>query len=117
MFTPELKGCLDDAVKFAFDHGHEFVSLEHVLLALMRDPEAVEIIQACGGNVAELKTQLEDFLEKNCPKVNFDRHGNPSRADWKPELTIAFHRVIQRAAIQVQSADKDQVSSANILIA
>lgn len=117
MFTPELKGCLDEAVKFAFDHGHEFVSLEHVLLSLMRDPEAVEIIQACGGNVAELKLQLEEFLDKNCPKVNFGEHGNPARADWKPELTIAFHRVIQRAAIQVQSADKDQVSSANILIA
>lgn len=54
MFTPALKASLDEAVKYAFDHKHEFVCIEHVLLTMMKDPEAVEIVEGCGGKVSDL---------------------------------------------------------------
>lgn len=117
IFTPELKGSLDEAVKLAYEREHEFVSLEHVLLALTRNPEAKDIIEACGGDVLKLRTELEVFLEESCPRIQFGDGSEELRDDWKPELTIAFHRVIQRAVVQVQSADKDKVTSANLLIA
>ncbi|MBY0371406.1 ATP-dependent Clp protease ATP-binding subunit ClpA [bacterium] len=117
MFTPSLKAALDEAVKYAFDHRHEFVCVEHMLLTMLHDDETVEIIEGCGGDVVELRQNLEAFLKQHCPTVQLE--GNPefSKSEWKPELTIAFHRVIQRAVIQVQSADREEVSSANVLIA
>jgi ATP-dependent Clp protease ATP-binding subunit ClpA len=117
MFTPALKISLDEAVKYAFEHRHEFVCIEHVLLTMMSDPEAIEVVEGCGGDVDALSSTLEDYLAKHCPMVELD--GNPefAKSEWKPELTIAFHRVIQRAVIQVQSADKDEVGSSNVLIA
>ncbi len=117
MFTPSLKSSLDDAVKYAFDRRHEFVCIEHVLLAMLNGPETVEIVEGCGGNVPALKHQLEGFLKKHCPTVQLE--GNPefAQSEWKPELTIAFHRVIQRAVIQVQSADKEEVGASSVLIA
>ncbi len=117
MFTPALKISLDEAVKYAFEHRHEFVCIEHVLLTMLADPEAIEVIEGCGGDVEELKSVLEEYLAKHCPIVELE--GNPefAKSEWKPELTIAFHRVIQRAVIQVQSADKDEVASPNVLIA
>jgi ATP-dependent Clp protease ATP-binding subunit ClpA len=117
MFTSELKKSLDDAVKYAFENGHEFVTLEHVLFAFTQNDFSTEILRACGGNIPELRTQIKIFLDEKTPKVVFDEVNSEFRTNWKPELTIAFHRVIQRAAIQVQSAEKEEVSSANVLIA
>lgn len=117
MFTPALKSSLDEAVKYAFEHRHEFVCIEHVLLCMMADPEAVEIVEACGGDIPELKKTLERFLAEHCPVVQLDGNPDFGSSEWKPELTIAFHRVIQRAVIQVQSADKEEVGSASVLIA
>jgi ATP-dependent Clp protease ATP-binding subunit ClpA len=116
MFTPALKSSLDEAVKFAFEHRHEFVCIEHVLLSMLKDPEAVEIIEGCGGDTEDLKLKLEAFLEKSCPTVQLEGTAEFGTSEWKPELTIAFHRVIQRAVIQVQSADKEEVTSGNVLI-
>ena len=117
MFTPALKHSLDEAVKYAFEHRHEFVCIEHVLFTMMSDPEAAQIIEGCGGQVAALKSELESFLGKHCPTVQLEGTPDFSTSEWKPELTIAFHRVIQRAVIQVQSADKEEVGSSNVLIA
>jgi ATP-dependent Clp protease ATP-binding subunit ClpA len=117
MFTAELKKSLDDAVKYAFENGHEFVTLEHVLYAFTTNDFSSEIIRACGGDVPTLRARLKIFLDDKTPKVVFDESNAEFRVNWKPELTIAFHRVIQRAAIQVQSAEKEEVSSANVLIA
>lgn len=117
MFTSELKQSLDSAVKYAFDCGHEFVTLEHVLWAFTQNDYSAEILKACGGNMDQLKLEIAGFLDDKVPKVVLDEANTEARANWKPELTIAFHRVLQRAAIQVQSADKEAVSSANILIA
>ncbi len=117
MFTPALKASLDEAVKYAFEHKQEFVCIEHVLLTMLKDPEAVEIVEGCGGKVSDLSKSLEEYLTKHCPTVVLEEEQDFSKSEWKPELTIAFHRVIQRAVIQVQSADKEEVTSANVIIA
>ncbi len=117
MFTPELKASLDEAVKYAFDHRHEFVCLEHVLLCMLADAETVDIIEGCGGKTTVLRKELETYLATHCPTVELESNVEFSSSEWKPELTVAFHRVIQRAVIQVQSADKEEVGPANILIA
>lgn len=115
MLSREIEEQLNNAVKYAIAHGHEVVSVEHVLLALTDDAEAVEIIQGCGGNLQLLRQQLTDFLEKHCPKIDKEQFTD-KETKWNPELTLAFHRVIQRAVIQVQSSGKSNVTSGNILI-
>lgn len=116
MLSREVEESLNAAVKLALENRHELVSLEHLLLALTRDAEVVEIIRGCGGNLQMLQEQLKKFLSENCPKIPeakaSDRQPSPN-----PELTLAFHRVIQRAVIQVQSSAKKQVTSGNVLIA
>ncbi len=116
-FTPAVKTSLDRAVRYAADRGHEFVTLEHVLLSLTSDADVLEVLEACGGDTTKLKKRLETFLEENIPVVNFGEEGNPSRDDWKPEVTLAFQRLIQRAVVQVHSADRDEVTTASLLIA
>ena len=108
--TPQLEKGLNEAIRLAREKHHEFVSLEHILLALTADAETCEIIEACGGEPSDLKEALTKFLEEHCPKVGEEESG------WKPSLTIAFHRVLQRAILQVQSADREEVNTANLLI-
>lgn len=115
-FSEELRGGLDWAVNYATDHDHEFVTLEHVLLSLVRTTSGGEIVTGCGGDPSALGAELEAFLDKNCPKMNFEEEDNPSREEWKPEVTLGFHRVIQRAVIQVHSADRQEVTVASLLI-
>lgn len=109
MLSREAEERLNAAVKYAVEEGHELVSLEHLLLSLTADPEAVEVLQGCGGNLDVLKSNLREFLKDNAPKVE-------AEAQTTPELTLAFHRVIQRAVIQVQSSGKSHVTTGNILI-
>jgi ATP-dependent Clp protease ATP-binding subunit ClpA len=113
MLTKELENLINHAIKYAIERGHEYVSLEHIMLALADDREASEIISGCGADLAELKTALKKYLEEHCPKLDKAADGEEA----KPSLTLAFHRVIQRAVIQVQSSGKDQVTSGNLLIA
>lgn len=113
--TPELEILMNEAMKYAVDHKHEFVSLEHVLLALTADPEGSDIIEGCGGNLTQLKTRIEQFLKEHCPQVD-DETLKTEGEKWKPSLTLAFHRVIQRAILQVESAGREIVTSGNLLI-
>jgi ATP-dependent Clp protease ATP-binding subunit ClpA len=116
MLDPKLERLLNQVLESARNRHYEFVSLEHVLLALVtKDDETVQILNNCGANIAELCQKLEDFLLKNCPKVADEVVD--SDPDWRPELTMAFHRLLQRAAIQVQSAGKKTVTSGNLLVA
>ncbi|NQZ00526.1 MAG: ATP-dependent Clp protease ATP-binding subunit ClpA [Bdellovibrionales bacterium] len=115
MLHPDLESSLNKAVAIAEDNNYEFVSLELVLLALtVHNPEAQEILKACGADLSKMNTELLNFCEQNLPKVP-DHVAD--RDDWKPELTMAFHRLLQRAAIQVQSAGKQQVGSGQVLVA
>jgi ATP-dependent Clp protease ATP-binding subunit ClpA len=126
MLSSNLEKHLNMAAQHAKDNRHEFVSLEHILLSLTKDSEVVEILKACGADITELGKELETFLERHCPRVKFQRaEGDDSGADtgnsdansWKPEFTLACHRLLQRAVIQVQSAGKDLVTTGNILVA
>lgn len=115
MLDPNLEISLNRAVTLATSSKHEFVSLEHVLLALLESDETQEILNACGANLSELSKILSEHLEKNAPKVNTEIvKGNEV---WRPELTVAFHRLLQRAAIQVQSSGRTTVTHGNILVA
>jgi ATP-dependent Clp protease ATP-binding subunit ClpA len=124
VLSSNLEKHLNLAATFAKEHRHEFVSLEHVLLALMKDIEVGEIIKACGGDVASLGKDLESFLDQHCPRVRYQRaEGDDFVMDtntlenWKPEFTLACHRLLQRSVIQVQSAGKDLVTTGNVLVA
>ena len=123
MLSSNLEKHLNMAATFAKEHRHEFVSLEHVLLALLRDPEVIDILKSCGGDVAALSRDLEAFLDQHCPRVRFQKAEGDDLGDsaaydnWKPEFTLACHRLLQRAVIQVQSAGKDLVTTGNVLVA
>lgn len=124
MLSSNLEKHLNMAATFAKEHRHEFVSLEHILLALAKDQEVIEIVKACGGDIAALSRDLETFLDQHCPRVRFQKaEGDDSMIEasgyesWKPEFTLACHRLLQRAVIQVQSAGKDLVTTGNVLVA
>jgi ATP-dependent Clp protease ATP-binding subunit ClpA len=132
MLSSNLEKHLNMAATFAKEHRHEFVSLEHILLALTKDSEVVEIVKSCGGDIAVLSKDLESFLDQHCPRVRLQRAegddvvdssadrtsgSNAAFDNWKPEFTLACHRLLQRAVIQVQSAGKDLVSTGNVLVA
>lgn len=124
VLSPNLEKHLNLAATFAKEHRHEFVSLEHILLALIKDQEVVDIIKACDGDVTALSRDLEVFLDQHCPRVRYQKaEGDDSLSEgnalesWKPEFTLACHRLLQRAVIQVQSAGKDVVTTGNVLVA
>ena len=125
MLSSNLEKHLNMAATFAKDHRHEFVSLEHVLLALVKDQEIVDIIKACGGDVGALAKELEGFLDQHCPRIRYQQADGDSGVQsestalehWKPEFTLACHRLLQRAVIQVQSAGRDLVTTGNVLVA
>jgi len=106
----ELEITLALAVNEARRRHHEFLCIEHVLYALLHDADVVEIIRHCGGDVAELKRDLEAFFDEKMQRL-------PERSDANPEQTIGFQRVIQRAAAHVQSSGKDEILGRNVLVA
>ncbi|NBW98605.1 ATP-dependent Clp protease ATP-binding subunit ClpA [bacterium] len=124
-FTPELEKTISKAIRLATDHHNEYVTLEHILLAGLEDPEISDIIEGCSGDREILKTQLNAFIQEQLD-VFEDSHvsdGTPLPAklsaaekEHKPILTVAFHRVVQRAILQVESAGKAIVSTGNVLI-
>jgi ATP-dependent Clp protease ATP-binding subunit ClpA len=124
VLSSNLEKHLNMAATFAKEHRHEFVSLEHILLTLTRDKEVIDILKACSCDVPELQKDLETFLDQHCPRVRLQKaEGDDSPSDgsefdsWKPEFTLACHRLLQRSVIQVQSAGKDLVTTGNVLVA
>lgn len=129
MLSSELEKILNDAATHARNERHEFVSLEHLLLAMIDDPACADILIATGADLEVLKRELAGFLRDNCPQIRFpkpaidssltneDTHPPATFNNWKPEFTLACHRILQRAVIQVQSAGKDSVTPAHVLVA
>ena len=99
MITKELENTLNLAVAEATTRQHEYVTLEHLLLALLNDPTARDVIYYCGGNLDSLKKDIEEFFAAHSEMVNAD----PSAL---PEQTIAFQRVLQYALLQAQASEK-----------
>lgn len=121
--TPEVEQMMNRVMKYASEHHDEFVTLEHLLLILTEDPEASDIIHGCGGDNDSLKASLIEFMGRHSPKMEpaTEKQTGSSQspedlADYKPTITLAFHRVIQRAIMQVESSGRDLVSTGNILI-
>lgn len=124
MLSSSLERLLNSAVRLARDARHEFVSLEHILLAFAQDDEVIEVLRAVGCDTGALRRELEVFLERHAPRIRLlkAQGGNETEAmtvpvGWKPEFTLACHRLLQRAVVQVQSAGREQVLPGNVLIA
>lgn len=110
MLSRHLEQTLHKALALATDRGHEYATLEHLLLALTVDQDALAVLRACGVAVADLQTQIEAYLETDLAYLI-----NPKISEAKP--TTAFQRVLQRAAIHVQSSGREEVTGANVLVA
>ena len=108
--TKELESSLRLAFAEAKARRHEHVTLEHLLYALLRDPVATRILRACGARLAELKRDLEQHLQDSQPQL-------PDGFDRDPEQTRAFQRVLERAAMQVQSSGKETIDAGSVLVA
>ncbi len=108
-FTPSLEEVLHRALTIAHQARHEYATLEHLLLALLDDADANSVIRACQVDVEELRERLTNYIQSEL--------GAQIRDDEDTKPTTFFQRVIQRAVIHAQSAGKDEVSGANVLVA
>jgi ATP-dependent Clp protease ATP-binding subunit ClpA len=108
MISKELSATLGFAVREAKKRRHEYVSIEHVLFAILHDSSGVEIIEHCGGSVDNLKDALEDFF-------NEKMDGMPEGNEYVLQQTLGFQRVIQRAVNHARSAEKSEVAVSDIL--
>ena len=115
MLNPELEKSLNQALNHATREHHEYVSLEHILLALTENPDGKDILLACGASMGSLRKNLKSFIKTNHSRISQERIDK--QTNWKPEFTLAFHRLIQRAAIQVQSAGKLEITTGHVLVA
>ncbi len=112
MIAQELEVSLHMAFVEARQQRHEFITVEHLLLALIDNPSASEVLKACAANLDELRKNLDQFVRDNTPTV-----GGTDEVDTQP--TLGFQRVIQRAIMHVQSSGsgKKEVTGANVLVA
>jgi len=110
MLSKELEFTLNRAFTDARERRHEFMTVEHLLLALLDNPAAAEVLRACGANLQQLKQELENFLEETTPLLA----PNDSR---ETQPTLGFQRVLQRAVLHVQSSGNKEVTGANVLVA
>ena len=110
MLSRDLEKSLHRALALAVERRHEFATLEHLLLALLDDPDAIAVFKACGVDVERLGRDLESFIDEELETLTTDE---PVEA--KP--TTGFQRVVQRAVLHVQSSGRDEVTGANILVA
>jgi ATP-dependent Clp protease ATP-binding subunit ClpA len=118
MMTKELERRLGDAVQMAKTAKHEFVTLEHVLMALCETPSIVELLQACNADVQKVKSELKAFVKKSCPKITDDQINTYGGFDsWHPEFTLACHRLFQRSAMQIRNAGRSHISEGHLLVA
>jgi ATP-dependent Clp protease ATP-binding subunit ClpA len=110
MIAQELEVSLHMAFMDARQKRHELITVEHLLLAMIDNPTAAEVMRACGAKLEVLRTELNQYIEEHTPTVS----GNED-VDTQP--TLGFQRVIQRAMLHVQSSGKKEVTGANVLVA
>src|SRR5690606_21780627 len=110
MLSEELKETINQAIEDTQRRRHEYLTLEHLLLALLDDSSAARVIQGCGGDVEAIRRDLEEFLEISMEVI-------PEDATLTCHQTIGVGRVLQRAVLHVQGAGKREVTGANILVA
>lgn len=111
MLDKELEYTLNYAFKEARAKRHEFVTVEHLLLSLLENSSALEVLKACGANVSRLRNNLLEFVDRTTPVIPAHIH------DRDTQPTLGFQRVLQRAVFHVQSSGKTEVTGANVLAA
>jgi ATP-dependent Clp protease ATP-binding subunit ClpA len=110
MLSKELEASLNAAFRAAYEKRHEFITVEHLLLAMLDNQAALEVLTACGCNVELLAKELTEFLDETTPLI-------PPGVKRETQPTLGFQRVLQRAAFHVQSSGKKEVTGANVLVA
>ncbi len=110
MLSQELEYVLNQAFLNAAHKRQEFITIEHLLLALLGNPSAVEVLKACGADLEMLADDIRQFIQENCPLL-------PEGEEQEVQPTIGFQRVLQRAVFHVQASGKKEVSGANVLVA
>ncbi len=110
MLSKELEASLNVAFNEARNKRHEYITVEHLLLALLDNSSANSVLKACGADLLRLKTDLSQYLDENTPLFHEDNVG-------EVQPTLGFQRVLQRAVFHVQSSGKKEVTGANVLVA
>ncbi len=110
MLSSELEYCLNEAFQAAREARHEYMTVEHLLLAILDTPKVREVLRACGADLVKLKKDLEQFIADGTPKL-------PEDDEREVQPTLGFQRVLQRAVFHVQSSGRKEVGVANVLIA
>ena len=108
MLTRELQETLRRALEIAMEARHEYLLLEHLLLAMLDDPRAIELLDASGADREELRGELEQWLT--------EQDALPGEDDVEPQQTLSFQRVLQRAAMHVRSSGRDTIDAGNLMI-
>jgi len=108
MLSPELQATLQRAVDDVRGRRHEYLTLEHLLLSILDDPSGADIVVKCGGDIDKLRADLERFLDEQVDEL-------PEGEESGPDHTLAFQRVLQRAATHVQAAGRQQMTTGNVL--
>ena len=107
MINQELEQNLNSAFKLAQEQKHEFVTVEHLLLSLLNNTDAIDLLTSNKVNIETLKVDLEEFIGSTTPKISSD-----AEIDIQP--TLGFQRVIQRAVFHVQSSGISEVKGSNV---
>ena len=110
MLSPDLQETLQRAVDDVHERRHEYLTLEHVLMAMLDDPSAVRVIKHCGGDIGKLRGDLEEFMLESFEVM-------PEEDDIDLVQTMAFQRALQRAAMHVQGSGREELTSGNLLVA
>jgi len=110
VLSSELEYCLNEAFQRARERRHEYMTVEHLLLAILDTPKVGEVLRSCGADLAALRRDLEKFIDETTPRL-------PEDDDREVQPTLGFQRVLQRAVFHVQSSGKKEVSVANVLVA
>ena len=110
MLSKDLDFSLAQAFNEAKGKRHEFLTIEHLLLALLDNPSSMEVLKACGTDLDQLRADLTRFLDETTPVI-------PDGDERETQPTLGFQRVLQRAVFHVQSAEKQEVTGANVLVA
>ncbi|MCB1806280.1 MAG: ATP-dependent Clp protease ATP-binding subunit ClpA, partial [Candidatus Competibacteraceae bacterium] len=110
MLSKDLEFSINLAFREARERRHEFMTVEHLLLALLDNSAAVEVLKSCGADIDKLKRELQNFIKESTPVL-----GPDDPRETQP--TLGFQRVLQRAVLHVQSSGNKEVTGANVLVA
>ena len=113
MLSSELEYCLNEAFQKAREAEHEFITVEHLLLALLDTPQVLEILQSCGADITQLRRDLMEFISESTPRLQKD----DAEEDVDVQPTLGFQRVLQRSVFHVQSSGRKEVTPTNVLVA